>query len=143
MSRIQGEMKMNALNPPAEICGDIGRIPTRENMALVAARARWINSLPVHVTSRQIAQALCVSRDVVMQAAPGRYSRTPGAFIPATANVSLPELPGVNVTRNRPETDPRPETAHPRDIRGRRNGVTPEGFIALLRAECLRARAEA
>lgn len=39
--------------------------------------------------------------------------------------------------------DPRPETAPPRDIRGRRNGVTPEGFIALLRAECLRVRAGA
>ena len=39
--------------------------------------------------------------------------------------------------------DPRPETAPPRDIRGRRNGVTPEGFIALLRAECLKVRAAA
>ena len=36
--------------------------------------------------------------------------------------------------------DPRPETAPPRGIKSRRNGVTPEGFIALLRAECLKAR---
>lgn len=36
--------------------------------------------------------------------------------------------------------DPRPETAPPRGIKSKRNGVTPEGFIALLRAECLKAR---
>ena len=54
--------------------------------------------------------------------------------------VSLARLPWDGETL-RP--DPRPETAPPRGIKSKRNGVTPEGFIAILRAECLKARMEA
>ena len=68
------------------------------------------------------------------------YTRTSGPFSHREADVSLPRAPWDGETA---KPDARPETAPARDIRGRRNGVTPEGFIALLRAECLRARAEA
>lgn len=74
--------------------------------------------------------------------APGAviYTRTSGPFSHALTDVTLPPNPW-GVTTMTP--DPRPETAPPRGIKSRRNGVTPEGFIALLRAECLKARAEA
>lgn len=68
------------------------------------------------------------------------YTRTTSPFSHAIAEVSLARAPWDGETAT---PDPRPETAPPRGIRGRRNGVTPEGFIAILRAECLRARAEA
>lgn len=67
------------------------------------------------------------------------YTRTAGHFSNALADVTLPRAPWDGETAT---SDPRPETAPPRDIRGWRNGVTPEGFIAILRAECLKARAE-
>lgn len=107
MSRVQGQVNMTTLNPPADICGDIGSSPTKENRARLVDRARWINSLPGHVTPRQIANALGVSADVVFDAAPGRYTQIPAAVLPTTAHVTMPELPGVEVTRDRPETDPR------------------------------------
>lgn len=68
------------------------------------------------------------------------YTRTAGPFSHREADVTLPRAPWDGQIA-RP--DERPETAPPRDIRGRRNGVTPEGFIAILRAECLKAREEA
>lgn len=74
--------------------------------------------------------------------APGAviYTRTSGPFSHAIAEVTLPPDPWGTKTMC---PDPRPETAPPRDIRGRRNRTTPERFIALLRAECLKVRAEA
>lgn len=68
------------------------------------------------------------------------YTRTAGPFSRAEADVTLPRAPWDGETAT---PDPRPETAPPRGIRGRRNCVTPEGFIAILRAECLKARMEA
>ena len=68
------------------------------------------------------------------------YTRTAGPFSLREASVTLPRAPW-DAPAAMP--DPRPETAPPRGIKSKRNGVTPEGFIALLRAECLRARAEA
>ena len=68
------------------------------------------------------------------------YTRTAGPFSHREAAISLVRAPWDGETAT---PDPRPETAPPRGIRGRRNGVTPEGFIALLRAECLKVRAEA
>ena len=68
------------------------------------------------------------------------YTRTTSPFSHREAPVSLARAPWDGETA---APDPRPETAPPRDIRGRRNGVTPEGFIAILRAECLRVRAGA
>ena len=68
------------------------------------------------------------------------YTRTASPFSHAITEVTLPPDPWGTKTM-RP--DPRPETAPPRGIKSKRNGVTPEGFIAILRAECLKARAEA
>ena len=68
------------------------------------------------------------------------YTRTAGPFSHREAPVSLVRAPWDGETA---KPDPRPETAPPRGIKSKRNGVTPEGFISLLRAECLRARAEA
>lgn len=74
--------------------------------------------------------------------APGAivYTRTSGHFSHALADVTLARAPWDGQTAT---PDPRPETAPPRGIKSKRNGVTPEGFIAILRAECLRARAGA
>lgn len=74
--------------------------------------------------------------------APGAmtYTRTSGPFSHREAAVSLVRAPWDAPTAT---PDPRPETAPPRGIKSKRNGVTPEGFIALLRAECLKARMEA
>lgn len=68
------------------------------------------------------------------------YTRTSSPFSHALADVTLVRAPWDAPTAT---PDPRPETAPPRGIKSRRNGVTPEGFVALLRAECLKARAEA
>ena len=65
------------------------------------------------------------------------YTRTSGPFSHREAAVSLVRAPWDAPTAT---PDARPETAPPRGIKSRRNGVTPEGFIALLRAECLKAR---
>lgn len=62
------------------------------------------------------------------------YTRTAGPFSHREATVSLARAPWDGETAT---PDP------PRGIKSKRNGVTPEGFIALLRAECLRARMEA
>ena len=74
--------------------------------------------------------------------APGAliYTRTASPVSLREADVTLPPNPW-GITTMTP--DPRPETAPPRGIKSKRNGVSPEGFIALLRAECLKARAEA
>ena len=68
------------------------------------------------------------------------YTRTAGPFSLREAPVTLVRAPWDAPTAT---PDPRPETAPPRGIKSKRNGVTPEGFIAILRAECLRARTEA
>ncbi len=68
------------------------------------------------------------------------YTRTASPFSHREAAVSLARAPWDGQTAT---PDPRPETAPPRGIKSRRNGVTPEGFIAILRAECLKARAGA
>ena len=68
------------------------------------------------------------------------YTRTAGPFSLREADVTLVRAPWDGEAAT---PDPRPETAPPRGIKSKRNGVTPEGFIAILRAECLKARAEA
>lgn len=68
------------------------------------------------------------------------YTRTAGPFSLREAPVTLARAPWDAATAT---PDPRPETAPPRGIKSKPNGVTPEGFIALLRAECLKARMEA
>ena len=132
------EQPRAALSPPADICGNIGASPTKESKALVAKRARWINSLPDHVTPRRIARALGVSQGVVIAAAPGRYTQAPGAVMPTTAHVTMPELPGINVTRDRPETDPRASIVTPA-----RKTLTIEERIEVIRQMWIKARAAA
>ena len=68
------------------------------------------------------------------------YIRTAGPFSLREAPVTLARAPWDGETAT---PDARPETAPPRGIKSKRNGVTPEGFIAILRAECLKAREEA
>lgn len=68
------------------------------------------------------------------------YTRMAGPFSLREAPVTLVRAPWDGETA---APDARPETAPPRGIKSKRNGVTPEGFIALLRAECLKARSEA
>ena len=68
------------------------------------------------------------------------YTRTTSPFSHRDAPVKLARAPWDGETAT---PDPRPETAPPRGIKSKRNGVTPEGFIAILRAECLKARTEA
>lgn len=68
------------------------------------------------------------------------YTRTAGPFSHREALISLARAPWDGDTAT---PDPRPETAPPRGIKSKRNGVTPESFIAILRAECLNARAGA
>lgn len=68
---------------------------------------------------------------------PLTYTRTSGPFSLREAPVTLARAPWDAPTAT---PDPRPETAPPRGIKSTRNGVTPEGFIAILRAECLKAR---
>lgn len=65
------------------------------------------------------------------------HTRTASPFSNREAPVSLVRAPWDGDTAT---PDPRPETAPPRGIKSKRNGVIPEGFIAILRAECLRAR---
>ena len=128
-------MSMTTLNPPADICGDIGSARTKRNKSLSAKRASWINSLPDHITPRQVANALGVSRWVVSSAAPGRYAQTPAAFLPTIAHVTVPELPGVDVTRDRPETDPRAGIVTPA-----RKPLTIEERIEVIRQMWIKTR---
>ena len=127
-----------ALSPPADICGDIGSSHTKESKVLVAKRARWINSLPDHFTSRQIANALGVSREVVVNAAPGRYTQSPAAVMPESVHVALPELPGVDITRDRPETAPRAGIVTPK-----RKSLTIEERIEVIRQMWMNVRTAA
>ena len=74
--------------------------------------------------------------------APGAliYTRTAGPFSLREAPVTLARAPWDAATAT---PDPRPENAPPRGIKSKPSGITPEGFIAILRAECLKARMEA
>ena len=126
---------MTTLNPPADICGNIGASQTKESRALVSKRAKWINSLPDHISPRQIARVLGISPWVVVAAAPGRYANIPAAVMPTTVHVTMPELPGINVTRDRPETDPRATIVTPV-----RKPLTIEQRIEVIRQIWIRTR---
>lgn len=89
------------LTPPAHICGQNLTRGAR------AERHRWINSLPETFSARQVANALGITSDVVRFAAPGRFTRIPQAVAPTSRHVSLPPVPGIEITRARPETSPR------------------------------------
>lgn len=153
------------LNPPPHICGPIGY---RAPESIRQERLEWIIAARAagHMMT-DISKALGLKRNgassifdrahvparrkppvprEVMPAVPATtpdaltYTRTSSPFSHREAPVSLVRAPWDAPTAT---PDPRPETAPPRGIKSRRNGVTPEGFIALLRAECLKARAAA
>lgn len=91
------------LNPPPHICGI--NLPA----AARADRDRWVASLPPHVSTARLAAMLGISQRSVLKHYPLRSTgKVPAAVMPPTAvPVSLPQVPGVEVTRDRPETNPR------------------------------------
>lgn len=153
------------LNPPAHICGPIGH---RAPASLLQERLEWIIAARAagHMMT-DISKALGLKRNgassifdrahvparrkppVPREVMPASrapkdgavlYTRTASPFSNREADVTLARAPWDGETA---KPDARPETAPPRGIKSKRNGVTPEGFIALLRAECLKARMEA
>lgn len=153
------------LNPPPHICGPIGH---RAPASLLQERLEWIiaareaghmfTEIGAALDLKPTSVHSIVDRSLrparrnpprlreVMPAVPATtpdaltYTRTSSPFSHREAPVSLVRAPWDAPTAT---PDARPETAPPRGIKSKRNGVTPEGFIAILRAECLKARAEA
>lgn len=129
---------MSALSPPADICGDLGASGFRHNRALRAKRSAWINSLPETFTVRQIASALGVSQGTVRNTAPGRFVRPPERIVATSAHVTMPAVPGITISKERPETAPRAGIVSPPRIT-----ATIKERIAIIRAERDKARAAA
>lgn len=125
------------LNPPADICGDLGASGFRHNRALRAKRSEWINSLPDSFTARQIANALGVTPGVVHNAAPSRAGIVPQAVAPTSVHVTMPAVPGITISKDRPETAPRAGIISPP------RATSVEDVIAIIRAERDKARAAA
>lgn len=102
-------------------------------------RDRWVASLPPHVSTARLAALLGISQRSVTKAYPLRSSgKIPAAVMPPTADVSLPSVPGVEITRARPETDPRAGIVTPA-----RKHLTIEERIEVIRQMCIKARAAA
>lgn len=134
MSRIQGEMSMTTLNPPAHIVGiNLTRAARND-------RDRWVASLPSNMKPERIGALLGISRNAVVRAYPLRAApKVPVAILPpATADVSLPPVPGVEVTRARPETDPRAGIVSPA-----RKPMSIEERIEVIRQMWISTRAAA
>lgn len=91
------------MNPPAHICGINLTRATRND------RDRWVASLPSNMKPERIGALLGISRNAVVRAYPLRAApKVPVAILPpTTAAVSLPPVPGIEITSARPETDPR------------------------------------
>ena len=161
------------LTPPAHICGEFTSSTTsairRERYEWITAAkdaGHSLSEISAALGLWRFAAGRIISRGLPRRetrprtqparkkpmpkpAMPCLNDRVPGALIytRATSPFSLREAP-VSLVRapwdgQTATPDPRPETAPPRGIKSKRNGVTPEGFIALLRAECLKARMEA
>ena len=124
---------MTTLTPPPHICGHgIGRDACAE-------RNRWVASLPPGISGDRVADMLGLSRAWVIRLYPHlAVQRAPETITPPTAAcVSLPELPGVNVTRNRPETDPRADIITPA-----RKSLSIEERIEVIRQMWMKTRTE-
>lgn len=127
-------MTMTTLNPPADICGiNLTRAARND-------RDRWVASLPSNMKPERIGALLGISRNAVVRAYPLRAApKVPVAILPpATADVSLPPVPGVEITSARPETDPRAGIVTPA-----RKSLTIEERIEVIRQMWIKARAEA
>ena len=134
MSRIQGEMSVTDINPPAHICG------INLTRAARADRDRWVASLPSNMKPERIGAFLGISRNAVVRAYPLRAApKVPVAILPpTTAPVSLPLVPGVEITPARPETDPRAGIVTPA-----RKSLTIEERIEVIRQMWINTRAAA
>ena len=89
--------------PPAHICGiNLTRAARND-------RDRWVASLPSNMKPERIGALLGISRNAVVRAYPLRAApKVPVAILPSTtAPVSLPPVPGIEITSARPETEPR------------------------------------
>ena len=99
---------------------------------LAAERAAWIYGLPRSYSNRQIARALGVSQSVVCDAVPERRTR----FDAGDVHISLPPVPGVVVTPDRPETAARTGIKRMPPPR-----VTVSDVVEIIRQEWIRTRA--
>lgn len=120
--------------PPAHICG------INLTRAARADRDRWVASLPSNMKPERIGALLGISRNAVVRAYPLRaVPKTPVAILPpATTDVSLPSVPGVEVTRDRPETNPRAGIVSPA-----RKPLTIEERIEVIRQMWIKTRVAA
>ena len=90
------------MNPPAHICGPKLTRAARDE------RDRWIAAAPRHLSNARIAALLGISPAAVLHACPDRAGKIPVRVMPPqAAAVSLPPVPGIEITSARPETDPR------------------------------------
>lgn len=125
---------MTDLTPPPHICGiNLTRAARND-------RDRWVASLPPHVSTARLAALLGISQRSVTKAYPLRAApKAPVAILPpTTAAVSLPQVPGVEITRARPETDPRAGIVSPA-----RKSLTIEERIEVIRQMWIETRAAA
>ena len=120
--------------PPAHICG------INLTRAARSDRDRWVASLPSNMKPERIGALLGISRNAVVRAYPLRAApKIPVAILPpATTDVSLPQVPGVEVTRDRPETDPRAGIVTPA-----RKSLTIEERIEVIRQMLISTRSAA
>ena len=90
------------LAPPSHICGPKLTRAARDE------RDRWIAAAPRHLSNARIAALLGISPAAVLHACPDRAGKIPVRVMPPqAAAVSLPPVPGIEITSARPETDPR------------------------------------
>lgn len=122
------------ITPPAHICGINLTRDARHD------RDRWVASLPISMKPERIGALLGISRNAVVRAYPLRAApKIPVAILPpTTAAVSLPQVPGVEVTRDRPETNPRAGIVSPA-----RKSLTIEERIEVIRQVWINTRAAA
>lgn len=122
------------LTPPAHICGINLTRAARDD------RDRWVASLPSNMKPERIGALLGISRNAVVRAYPLRAApKIPVAILPpATTDVSLPPVPGIEITSARPETDPRAGVVSPA-----RKYLTVEERIEVIRQMWIETRAAA
>ena len=127
-------MSMPHITPPPHVVGINLTRAARDD------RDRWVASLPRDMSTARIAALLGISQRSVTKAYPLRSGgKIPAAVMPpTTAPVSLPAVPGVEITRARPETDPRAGIVSPA-----RKPLTIEERIEVIRQMCIKARAAA
>lgn len=125
---------MTKLNPPSHICGH--RVSGTDR----SDRDRWVASLPLGMSADRVGTMLGLSRQWVIRLYPHlAMSRAPETITPPTAaRVSLPVVPSVYVTRDRPETDPRAGIITPRQ-----KSLSIEERIEVIRQMWIKARAAA